>query len=1106
MDKETLFTQVNEHLVNSTEMLDLTYSEKPARNMMLHVPSSYTYNFWTKTPTEVVELTCLMPNGIIIPFETNRNTTLAEIKEDLWDESSKYPLHGLLKDSRSYIFLCINANSETEELRDESRRLSDIKPFCAIFKLIEKEDLKVDRNLDSQIGLLIGKGLHEFAALKNSEVNDFRWKMRLLGDEIASDRQKKFWTEKVLYQFPSRLASSPDIPKTIESRLKDGNIVIVVKFENVETSYTFLVAHATTSRQLVVLALNKLANTLTLRDERPRDFTLKICGQEEYLLEDYPLIQYSYIQDCIAKDVVPTLVAVSINSISVYKDHDYEDPDSDVLNRGNRPSFSTLTLRKKGKYTYSWYIDDNFKFVVNGISRLNCEASNRTVEVGLQAGVFHGGKSLAESQKTKDIVVGPDGNCEWEETLSFNIKIRDIPRNTRLCFVLYEVGKTSKGIKSRRLVKDSKQEYFINPLCWANTTIYDYKCQLKTGATTLYTWAYAEDIQNEDLLHPLGTVVSNPHIDRAAALMLTFPTYTRDQIILYPSPEKMLEFVHKLNESRENSAEFDPTSVSDTDLQQRIDQLQLLADRDPLHELHEQDIKSIWSMREQCIMKVPTILAKLLQCVDWNDHKQVAEATSLLLRWPKLAVERALELLDYAYADQIVRSFAVKCLRDVSDEDLSLFLLQLVQALKHENYLWCELTEFLLRRALSNQRIGHFLFWHLRSEMHVGSVQVRFGLILEAYCRGSQEHMRVLSKQMDCLEKLANVCDQVKQRKDRKAAQQCLLEYLKDGHFKEAFINVVSPLNPSFRWSGIRVEKCRVMDSKMRPLCLVFQNADTFGDDVYLILKHGDDLRQDMLTLQMLRIMDKLWKKEGLDLRMNPYGCISTDNRVGLIEVVLNAETIANIQKEKGMFPATAAFRRGSLLAWLKDHNHTEQTLNKAIEEFTLSCAGYCVATYVLGIADRHSDNIMVKKTGQLFHVDFGHILGHFKEKFGIRRERVPFVLTNDFVHVINKGQTKKGQALEFQRFQNYCEQAFLILRRHGSLILSLFAMMISTGLPELSSEKDLNYLRDTLVLEMSETEAKKHFRSKFDEALCNSWKTSLNWASHNMAKSNKTI
>lgn len=49
---------------------------------MVHIPNSYTYDYWvTKAPSEIVELTCLMPNGVVIPFETNRNSTLAEIKE-----------------------------------------------------------------------------------------------------------------------------------------------------------------------------------------------------------------------------------------------------------------------------------------------------------------------------------------------------------------------------------------------------------------------------------------------------------------------------------------------------------------------------------------------------------------------------------------------------------------------------------------------------------------------------------------------------------------------------------------------------------------------------------------------------------------------------------------------------------------------------------------------------------------------------------------------------------------------------------------------------------------------------------------------------------------
>lgn len=249
----------------------------------------------------------------------------------------------------------------------------------------------------------------------------------------------------------------------------------------------------------------------------------------------------------------------------------------------------------------------------------------------------------------------------------------------------------------------------------------------------------------------------------------------------------------------------------------------------------------------------------------------------------------------------------------------------------------------------------------------------------------------------------------------------------------------------------------------MRPIWTVYANVDEHGEDINIIFKNGDDLRQDMLTLQMLRIMDRIWKSNGYDFRLNTYSCISMEQRLGMIEVVLDAETIANIQKMKVPFSAASAFKKGSLFQWLKEHNQSEELLNKSCQEFTLSCAGYSVATYVLGVADRHSDNIMVKKNGQLFHIDFGHILGHFKEKFGIRRERVPFVLTHDFVYVINKGKSDK-EADEFKKFQHLCEQAFITLRKHGGLILSLFSMMISTGLPELSSEKDLQYLKETLV------------------------------------------
>lgn len=49
----------------------------------------------------------------------------------------------------------------------------------------------------------------------------------------------------------------------------------------------------------------------------------------------------------------------------------------------------------------------------------------------------------------------------------------------------------------------------------------------------------------------------------------------------------------------------------------------------------------------------------------------------------------------------------------------------------------------------------------------------------------------------------------------------------------------------------------------MRPLYITFENTDKNGEDIFIIFKNGDDLRQDMLTLQMLRVMDEIWKSEG---------------------------------------------------------------------------------------------------------------------------------------------------------------------------------------------------------------------------------------------------
>ncbi len=98
---------------------------------------------------------------------------------------------------------------------------------------------------------------------------------------------------------------------------------------------------------------------------------------------------------------------------------------------------------------------------------------------------------------------------------------------------------------------------------------------------------------------------------------------------------------------------------------------------------------------------------------------------------------------------------------------------------------------------------------------------------------------------------------------------------------------------------------------------------------------------------------------------------------------------------------------------------------------------------------------------------DFGHILGHFKYKMGIKRERALFVFTPQMAHVLGG---REGAA--FQDFLSYSCRAYLVLRRHRNLIITLFSLMISCGLPELRTGAEIDWVRRALRLDLDDDDA----------------------------------
>merc|ERR1712176_154708 len=234
--------------------------------------------------------------------------------------------------------------------------------------------------------------------------------------------------------------------------------------------------------------------------------------------------------------------------------------------------------------------------------------------------------------------------------------------------------------------------------------------------------------------------------------------------------------------------------------------------------------------------------------------------------------------------------------------------------------------------------------------------------------------------------------------------------------------------------------------------------------------KCGDDLRQDILTLQLISIMDASWLSSQIDLNMRTYQVIGTGYQVGMLELMLNSRTINDI-----------GLRNKSHLKYISAVTPVNQHLNFHMkkENYARSVAGFSVATWVLGIGDRHPDNIMLHQNGTLFHIDFGHFLGNFKEKdiggLGVvkwKRERTPFVFTNAMKYCIeakSKGNQKKK---DYTQFVKWIFSAFCEIRDRYKYVLNLLLLMVPSQMPELITESDVSFLREILRFDLNDDHA----------------------------------
>jgi phosphatidylinositol 4-kinase len=202
---------------------------------------------------------------------------------------------------------------------------------------------------------------------------------------------------------------------------------------------------------------------------------------------------------------------------------------------------------------------------------------------------------------------------------------------------------------------------------------------------------------------------------------------------------------------------------------------------------------------------------------------------------------------------------------------------------------------------------------------------------------------------------------------------------------------------------------------------------------VTFMAKSNDDLRQEVFVMQMIHYFDSLFRKSKIPVWLKTYRILSTSQRTGLIEVLLDATSIDGLKKSE-KFPET-----GGMRAYFEQvyGPPTSKAFLAAQKNFVRSLAGYSLVAYLLGLKDRHNGNIMIDTRGHLMHIDFGFAFG-MAPGHEWSFERAPFKLTKDYIDVMGGTSSES-----FKEFQKLFVDGFKAARNNSLSALGLVEIMM---------------------------------------------------------------
>ena len=271
-----------------------------------------------------------------------------------------------------------------------------------------------------------------------------------------------------------------------------------------------------------------------------------------------------------------------------------------------------------------------------------------------------------------------------------------------------------------------------------------------------------------------------------------------------------------------------------------------------------------------------------------------------------------------------------------------------------------------------------------------------------------------------------------------------------------------------------------VFNSATKPWKIPLIVKTQSGEKITNILVKFEDVRKDKLTMIVSNFLQTVCK--GI-LNINTYNVFPVCDNCGWIEMVEKSSTLYDI---KHKFNTT-------LQNYIMDLNPS-LTIQDMRKRFIKTCVSSCVLCYVMGVGDRHLENILVTRDGKLLHIDFSYILGDDPKNL-----KVEMKITQDMVNMLGGSGSKY-----FKTFKENCTQAYKKIRLRSSLWYILLSYL-NFSVPSIDSFKYTesiikNHIIERLLPGENDKQASMQIIDIVDRSSKTSWSQNLAEFSHKIS------